>query len=578
MTVTLKKEWAVVAALAVWSAIAGAQIPPPTVPAYGTSDENGVNFASGSPYFSLWDVSIGSGDSTLTHTLSSAGALMDTFRDSFSAAKYGETNGVRPTQTTFYPGLRLEWGGIGEIFYVTNGDLVNGPFVSLNRIGSTLVRNADGTYDYTQSSGTIIRFGSPLRIIYPDGRVLTVNTGNGHITSVTRNDGLQMKYNYTGTNLTSVVAINNAYEYCDPVADICNLTMSWPTATYSKTGPADAMVLTVTDALGRVTRYTHDAGHRVARIKLPTSSTDNIIYSYCNNSCFVIGTDGGGAGGTFFDMVTDVERDGQHWTYNFLGGHDFSFSQFSSTSPQGLTTQASLVATFAPFTPFVSPILSVGGPKGGVGYDITDPSGRPTGGSFEDGQGQTPTYDARGNVRHMSYNPRTGTGTPARIVTADYDVTCTNPITCNQANFVVDARGKRTDYQYDPVHGGVLKVTGPADANGVRPQTRYSYAQRYAWIKNSSGAFVQATSPIWVRTAEKYCRTSASVATGGCTAAGDEVVITYDYGPNSGPNNLFLRGVATTADGVTLRTCYGRDPRGNMISETKPRAGLASCP
>jgi hypothetical protein len=38
-----------------------------------------------------------------------------------------------------------------------------------------------------------------------------------------------------------------------------------------------------------------------------------------------------------------------------------------------------------------------------------------------------------------------------------------------------------------------------------------------------------------------------------------------------------LRGVAVTADGQTLRTCYGYDRDGNKISETKPRAGLAVC-
>lgn len=577
MTVTLKKEWAVGAVLALWSAIVGAQIEPPAAPFFQASDENGVNFASGSPYFSLWDVSIGSGESTLSHTVNAGGAGMGTFRDSFTIGMYPEPHFVRPTQTTSYPGFRLEFGGAGEVFYVTSGDTTNGPFISLNRVGSTLVRNADGSATYTKSDGTKITFDiSPPRVTYPDGRVWTMYAANGHKTSVTSNDGLQIKYNYTGTEMTSVVAINNAYEYCDPLADACSLTMAWPTATYTRTGTGQAIVLTITDALGRATRYTHDTAGRVERIKLPNSSSDNIIYTYCNNSCFVIGQEGSGT--TFYDMVMHVQRDSLHWTYGFLPGHDFSFSQYTSTNPQGITTYASLVATFAPFTPFVSPILSVNGPRGGAGYDITDPTGRPTGVSFENGQSQTPTYDARGNVKTMRYNPRSGSGDPVRVVTADYDTTCTNPITCNRANFVIDPRGKRTDYQYDPVHGGVLKVTGPADANGIRPQTRYTYAQRYAWVKNSAGSYVHAATPIWVRTQAKYCRTSSALTNGGCSAANDEVVSTYDYGPDSGPNNLFLRGIAITADGTTLRTCYGRDPRGNMISETKPRAGLASCP
>ena len=46
----------------------------------------------------------------------------------------------------------------------------------------------------------------------------------------------------------------------------------------------------------------------------------------------------------------------------------------------------------------------------------------------------------------------------------------------------------------------MLTATGPAvptlqpdgSRPNVQPQTRYTYAQRYAWIKNSSGTYSQA--------------------------------------------------------------------------------------
>ncbi len=83
-----------------------------------------------------------------------------------------------------------------------------------------------------------------------------------------------------------------------------------------------------------------------------------------------------------------------------------------------------------------------------------------------------------------------------------------------------------------------------------------------------------------MRTATSTCRTSA--ATGNpaapCATAGDEVRTTYDYGPDSGPNNLLLRGTLMTGAGVSSRICYGYDAQGRRISETSPRAGLASCP
>ena len=60
--------------------------------------------------------------------------------------------------------------------------------------------------------------------------------------------------------------------------------------------------------------------------------------------------------------------------------------------------------------------------------------------------------------------------------------------------------------------------------------------------------------------------------------AGDEAVTTYDYGPGAGPNNLWLRGIVVTAGGVSRRTCYTYDHRGNQLSATSPLAGLTSCP
>jgi YD repeat-containing protein len=146
---------------------------------------------------------------------------------------------------------------------------------------------------------------------------------------------------------------------------------------------------------------------------------------------------------------------------------------------------------------------------------------------------------------------------------------------CDKPVARIDERGNQTDYTYDPAHGGLLTETAPA-VGGVRAQTRYGYGQRYAWIRNASGGYVQSGAPIWVLTSKSFCRTSAA-AGNGCSVAGDEVVTSYDYGPDSGPNNLLLRGIAETADASTRRTCYAYDWQGNRISETKPNAGLATC-
>lgn len=113
---------------------------------------------------------------------------------------------------------------------------------------------------------------------------------------------------------------------------------------------------------------------------------------------------------------------------------------------------------------------------------------------------------------------------------------------------------------------------------GVRPQRRYTYKQLYAWYKNASGAYQRGSSPIWMLTHERYCRTSAASSSGCAGGPEDEVTTEYDYGPQKGPNNLFLRGIYVTSEGETRRTCYEHDRYGNRVGETRPKANVNRCP
>lgn len=147
---------------------------------------------------------------------------------------------------------------------------------------------------------------------------------------------------------------------------------------------------------------------------------------------------------------------------------------------------------------------------------------------------------------------------------------------CNKPTSMTDANGNVTDFSYDPGHGGVLTETGAAVA-GVRPQTRYTYVQRQAWLQSSAGGYAPTGQNIWLLASKSLCKTGMASGAG-CAMAGDEVRTTYDYGPDSGPNNLLLRGTIEDAAGAALRTCYGYDWQGNKVSQTTPRAGLAVCP
>jgi YD repeat-containing protein len=181
-----------------------------------------------------------------------------------------------------------------------------------------------------------------------------------------------------------------------------------------------------------------------------------------------------------------------------------------------------------------------------------------------------------GTVTRIAAPPAAGQPALPDLVTNEiYD--CTQPLTCAHPSTIVDANGNTTHRTYSAVHGGLLTETLPA-ANGISPQTRYEYAHRQARL--SDGA--PAGSPIWLLVRERFCRTTAASGQTCAGGAADEVITDYDYGPDSGPNTLLLRGTIVSAfdNGATtvLRTCYGYDALGRRISETQPNANLSACP
>ncbi|MEA3052855.1 MAG: hypothetical protein QOG72_1758 [Sphingomonadales bacterium] len=162
------------------------------------------------------------------------------------------------------------------------------------------------------------------------------------------------------------------------------------------------------------------------------------------------------------------------------------------------------------------------------------------------------TYDARGNVTQSVTVPKSGSG--AIVVTsAEYDVTCSNPLTCNQANRTTDARGNTTDYSYDSTHGGVLAVTAPAPATGaVRPQTRFTYTL-------ISGEYRV--------TAVSQCQTGGS-----CADGADEAKATLAYDLNG---NVTSTSAGNGSGTLTATSAMTYDALGNLLTVDGPLSGTA---
>ncbi len=537
----------------------------PQPPVRQSIDDNSVDVTRGTFNFAETNVSIGP--------------------DAKRGLVYARTN-FGNTQIAF-----IEQVG-GNYIVTLNGrsDSFNGAFVSTEGNGATLVL-ASGTYIYTSSDGTEARFASNSGYPYPfyEGELarlgsITYADGTRHeftfkvqtycsdeyesgicngqlyyvarLSSVRNNHGYQLKFGYSGNatqlsilnyaawgTLTSVAAINNGVEYCDPSANSCSLTGGWPVATFATTGN----VTNVTDAAGRVTRYT--SGSTFA-IKRPGSAADNIVVSY----------DGTG-------KVASVLRDGVTHNYGYADAANVRTT--TVTDPLGgQRVYTSDLTTFlmSSFRDELSRTTS-------YAYDA---NGRVTQATYPEGNKVQYTYDARGNVtstRAISKTP----GTPPDIVTgASFAASCTNPKTCNKPVTATDARGNVTDYTYDAGHGGVLSVTAPAPTGGaVRPQQRFGYTSLFAYYKVlNNSSIVQAQFPSNELTSISACQTLAS-----CTGGADEVKTTIGYGPQvAGTANNLLPVTESSGSGngaLTATVAMTYDNIGNRLTVDGPLPGTA---
>lgn len=347
-------------------------------------------------------------------------------------------------------------------------------------------------------------------------------------------------------------------------------------------GGVGPTTLTIRDSVNRVTKYFSEDGRgvasfysRLSKIKWPSSSVDDTVkFNYGSGIWGCVANDAQ-------QWVCYTLRDSPVISVDIANTHwEYSYEQFYQNPPYqaGLDgvwkthvkppSGGEITGLYDIRRNFIS---YISGPAGTQNFDGLNRIG-----SEIDAEGRNffYTYDDRGNMLTKTQVEKVSTA--SLVFEANFDSLCVNQITCNKPNWIKDPKGNQTDFTYDPTHGNILSETLPADANGIRPQRRYKYIQRVAIIKNSSGSFEGTGTPIWKLSTVSYCRKGRASANG-CELANDQIVITYDYGPEAGPNNLLLRGIVTSADGVNHRICYTYDHLGNKTSETTENAGLVGC-
>jgi len=458
---------------------------------------------------------------------------------------------------------------------------------------SMVFTDRDGTVYTFVPTGTNNNFQTISSIVYTNGTVINFTYVSGKQKTIVSNLGYGIVLDYTNGYVSAACGYNLSVTYITTSTTCAAATLK---TSYSyTTAVGKTLLATATDVSGNVTNYSYgtnslsnDAGLLIC-VKEPGSATCTIANTY--RATFTL------KGKPVISSQTLA--DGSVWQFDCTCGDN----AYGDGDPDDLYPPAETTTMTKPDGSSVTTSFNVGSkslPLPAVAVQFRDEIGRVFPISYDElphslttpeGNAYQWQYTINGQVlsgRTLKAKP--GSGLPdIAMESRTFPTTgCTSTVfttlSCNLPLTSTDARGNTTTYTYDYTHGGVLTETKPADANGVQAVVRNSYGQRYAWIKNSGGTYSQAASPVWLLLETRTCLTSTTVGNACSAGSADEVVTTYDYGPNAGPSNLSLRGMVVTANvpgspsnPVSLRTCYGYDWQGNRISETKPRANLGSC-
>jgi YD repeat-containing protein len=477
--------------------------------AFQTSDRFGVDVVSGSLSVSSPTISVGDP----AHGGLSFTATWDTKVGAWRYSNWGEIKKelAKPDPNCFAFYTLVYMGG-SNIFQrenctSNNFDLIDG-HGSLVAVGSG--------YTYTALDGSVATYSSSTiqTIVRPNGEVITYSYSSGELRSVSNNLGYQLHFD---GGISKVTALNNAVDACALTAATCTYSRTWPSLTFTQSG----LERQVTDSLGRTTRITLDSTdpiqRRVSGVSRPTTTSgSSVTYTYA----FVRGYT--------YRVVSATDGDGT-WTYDYetycppVGFpcepmKDAYDVDTTVTDPNGGVTVYNIFYTGRSYWTgeldqaiLLNPSLySIKNPlnqttlvsQDGMGlHSATYPEGNSIGVSRND----------LGNVTQIHNVAKSGSGLSDTYVTAVYPDCATEPVRCHFPTSVTDARGNTTDYTYDAA-GNLLTETGPAPTAGApRPQTRYTWEQRYAWYKrNGSSSITQAASPVWVMVEQSQCMTGAT--------------------------------------------------------------------
>lgn len=529
----------------------------PVPPEYYSIDARGVDLVRGTFNYSAVEVTIGQpGAGGLSHGRTWIGATSANargWRDDNAGTINASGDNITYTVST---------GSDSQQF---TRNATTGAFTEVIPAGYSLTQSGS-TYTFISPDGTVATFSTDLvsttnlytaNVAFqtsetrPDGEIRSLNYRTAlycleshdgqcvqeatamRLQSYSNSLGYQIHYGYQANDpvesgvdnwlkRTAAYGVNLAQTACAALADECvGLPADAPRALYqaydfSETGPQ-----TVTFENNRQTLYTYSGGQITSISQAPDVGPITTI------------------GYNSTGRVSSVTDDTGTWNYTYSAGVGQNVTQANGPSGEQITTTVD---------PAIQRPTLFAGP-GEQGRAFVYDSFRRVYRAFNYetfGQGGDYTeleYDARGNVITTTFVPKGASGQSNIVVRADYPDNCTDPgisrINCNLPLWTRDGRGAQTDYQWSPVHGGLLTATAPAPTAGaVRPQVRNTYEQQRAFYWQSNGSFSLGP-PVYRQTVSSACASSAS-----CSNTADETRSTFAYGANA---NLLPISLTTAA-------------------------------
>lgn len=541
---------------------------------------SGVNLWNGQYAYSSTDVSVG--DLTLSRDYGGVVATKskyfgDNWSHNFDMYVWERTAAPRVYAHVVLGGRTVSYLKIISSYSETD-DAQRGNQLSFASGKYTFLdRNSRSVYTFAPVAGNPRGSAAWLveKVVDPDGRVVNFTYASGRLKLITSNRGSALVFDYNASgNVSAACGFNLATTYVS-TASTCVGASGAVSYGYSGTGTSSRLISFV-NGLGHSSTISYDATFGgVACVTDPGTSTCPYTNSYDYETLAEVP-----------EIVVRSQVKAGGGTLNFSYFHPFPppypapypWEAYLGHNGTGSWQDETGKSWFAEF-------------KLGQPVSVTDPR-LPAPEKYEYNWTDLlkVTYP-EGNYVKWTLGPwaqpteerrRDKTNTPANdiVQTATYADCWSFSTYCRKPLSVTDARGGVTDSTYDAAHGGLLTQMSPAPAaGGARPLLLRTYVQKYAYVKNSGGSLVAAATPVWVPATETSCQTVAgSSPPATCDSSAQQAVTTYEYGAAGTKDALMVKGMAVTADGQTLRTCYSYDMLGRKISETKPAADLATCP